>query len=673
MIGIMDICRKCRYICFIRRLRKRVYLCIFVLACFGYLAYYDFFRYQRTVNLDKAQINILNSTSFPLLLNALQNQYCIHPSLDPYHPSVVNFFHPVQKQKCQNEADWVSVSNGSAQIMPGATFKRGQIICRLVPILRGQTDDIIKYGKDTKLSQKEKVSVPSDFIKTSCKSKTGHRYMNIHSTIAIKKSIFNRLNNLKTKLQSETQLNVLMLGFDSVSRNTWLRMLPSAHSYFKNELQGIVLEGYNIVGDGTPQALLPILTGKTEEELPEARRGHQGATTVDSHPWIWKNFSRLGYVTQWGEDMAFIGTFNMRMMGFDKQPVDHYMRPFYLVTEKLHKFYKPYCLGSQPRHRIMFNYLKDFVNVYREHPKFSFLFHSEYSHDNSNTLQWMDQDLINLMKYMYENGHLNSTVLILMSDHGARFHDIRQTLQGKYEERMPYFAFRFPEWFAKKYHVEYNNLKKNSKRLVTPFDIHATFEHILSIAHSNLKSESHIKNTTGALKLPRGISILKDIPQNRSCYDAGIAPHWCACLPWKHNDINDIVVQKAAEKVVGLINSMTNPFRHKCRTLSIIRIIRAMTFTPSRDVVKFVGSSDKDGRYAKFDNSLNIPNNILQVTFHTSPGDAIYEATVVHDKTSGNFFVDNREISRTNTYGTSADCIESIAPHLRQYCYCTNI
>jgi hypothetical protein len=48
--------------------------------------------------------------------------------------------------------------------------------------------------------------------------------------------------------------------------------------------------GYNIVGDGTPAALLPILTGQTEQELPEARRGHDGAETVDRFPWIWKKF-----------------------------------------------------------------------------------------------------------------------------------------------------------------------------------------------------------------------------------------------------------------------------------------------------------------------------------------------------------------------------------------------
>jgi hypothetical protein len=48
--------------------------------------------------------------------------------------------------------------------------------------------------------------------------------------------------------------------------------------------------GYNIVGDGTPSALLPILTGQTEQQLPEARRGHDGAETVDRFPWIWKKF-----------------------------------------------------------------------------------------------------------------------------------------------------------------------------------------------------------------------------------------------------------------------------------------------------------------------------------------------------------------------------------------------
>ena len=62
---------------------------------------------------------------------------------------------------------------------------------------------------------------------------------------------------------------------------SWMRSLPKTHSYFVDHLGGVVLEGYNIVGDGTTQALLPMLTGRTKTELPESRRGFDGATTVD--------------------------------------------------------------------------------------------------------------------------------------------------------------------------------------------------------------------------------------------------------------------------------------------------------------------------------------------------------------------------------------------------------
>jgi len=84
-----------------------------------------------------------------------------------------------------------------------------------------------------------------------------------------------------------------------------MRNLPQTYQYLVNELRATVLRGYNVVGDGTPQALLPILTGKTEQELPEARRGFAGATTVDRHPWIWNTLRRVGYVTHVGHPAEF--------------------------------------------------------------------------------------------------------------------------------------------------------------------------------------------------------------------------------------------------------------------------------------------------------------------------------------------------------------------------------
>lgn len=74
---------------------------------------------------------------------------------------------------------------------------------------------------------------------------------------------------------------------------------------------------YNIVGDGTPQALIPILTGKTELELPDARKRISTAHTVNSYPFIWNDYKTYGYVTAYIEDMADQGTFHYRLKGFD--------------------------------------------------------------------------------------------------------------------------------------------------------------------------------------------------------------------------------------------------------------------------------------------------------------------------------------------------------------------
>lgn len=77
--------------------------------------------------------------------------------------------------------------------------------------------------------------------------------------------------------------------------------------FFKNNLKIFSL-GLNIVGDGTPQAFIPFLTGKTEEELPLTRKRFSTADFVDNvYPFIWKNFSDAGYVTLYGEDVHSVG------------------------------------------------------------------------------------------------------------------------------------------------------------------------------------------------------------------------------------------------------------------------------------------------------------------------------------------------------------------------------
>lgn len=69
----------------------------------------------------------------------------------------------------------------------------------------------------------------------------------------------------------------------------------------------------------------------------------------------------------------------------------------------------------------MMNYIKTIFNTYKNQPKFAFGFHGELSHDSYNDIGVVDDDLYSWVKDLYDFGHLNNTILILMSDHGHRY------------------------------------------------------------------------------------------------------------------------------------------------------------------------------------------------------------------------------------------------------------
>lgn len=171
---------------------------------------------------------------------------------------------------------------------------------------------------------------------------------------------------------------------------------------------------------GTPQALIPILTGFTEPELPETRKRIDNANYVNVYPFAWKNFSQNGYVTAFAEDTPATGIFTYRLTGFKEEPTDHYMRPFHVEANKVIGKHPKYCLGSLPRHKVMFNWAKQLFQVYKDVPKFAFLFHGELSHDDYNIVQYADDDFMETLSYLKNNGFLDNTLLILMSDHGHR-------------------------------------------------------------------------------------------------------------------------------------------------------------------------------------------------------------------------------------------------------------
>lgn len=69
------------------------------------------------------------------------------------------------------------------------------------------------------------------------------------------------------------------------------------------------------------------------------------------------------------------------------------------------------------------------MNVYKNSGFFGFLFLNEYSHDTNAHLGWIDNDLYNFLEnFDNDKSVSDNTVLILLSDHGARFSGIRNNL-----------------------------------------------------------------------------------------------------------------------------------------------------------------------------------------------------------------------------------------------------
>ncbi|XP_035734477.1 uncharacterized protein LOC118447091 isoform X1 [Vespa mandarinia] len=580
---------------------------------------------------------------------------CKLPELKVSNPEIMKFIHNVPPIICTPE-DWVKVDKTRLIIDKEIKNKYGRLMCTFSEVIR--IDDFnIKYSEPV---EADDFYIPrySDFVDVKCTSESNKKW---HSVLAGVKLDFEikRKYSWDNVPNNSLKLNVLMFGFDSLSRNTFIRKLPKTYQYLKHNLNTLVLEGYNIVGDGTPQALIPILTGKIELELPETRkRMGQKAQFVNIYPMVWKEYKEKGYITGFMEDVHHIGTFTYRLKGFKEQPTNHYMRTFYLAAERYFRNYNKFCMGSIPRHVVMLNYIKAIFDTYKDEPKFVFGFHGELSHDSYNDIGAADEDLYLWVKQLQDSGHLNNTILILMSDHGHRFAEIRNTLQGKQEERLPFFSFTFPPWFKKVHSRAYENFLHNTKHLTTPFDIHKTLQAIL-----NFESPKE------GDRYQRAINLFDKIPLERTCADAFIEPHWCACLSWKEIEVDNPNVIAAAKFFVQFLNTYTEEHRDICETLKINQILWSAKLLPTKGLLNFQKSGDQDGFVADLSAKTKLTSEIYQIKVKTEPGGGLFEASITYNVNKNIFNTKISDVSRINKYGSQASKVRRIIMRRSQLIY----
>ncbi|XP_062580483.1 uncharacterized protein LOC134242421 isoform X2 [Saccostrea cucullata] len=589
---------------------------------------------------------------------------CILPKYDIYDPQLDRFFWSQVPLKCETWENLVYIdAEGILHVNETAISRsgHGHVTCKYGKIhLHG---DYGKVSIEDLVEFKQPEYIDTDFINVQCFNDDNKQiYNNLHLHVDIKSIKKQR----QIGMESKDQLSVYLFGIDSMSRLITERKMPKTMKYLREELGAYVFKGYTKVADNSYPNLLPVFTGLKAytKEVPPG---------IENIPFIWKNFSRKGYIDLMSEDHPGLACFQ----GFNDPPVTHYLRPFFMAMEKIvsprsalnnaymfvqHRNFlqnsaSPMCFGNQLKHKYVMDYTSRFIETYGSHLKFAWSWINEITHDFINIVELADKDVLEHFRWLKESRRLENAVLIFFGDHGPRYSEMQNTAVGRISNLLPLFTMVLPDHIKSRFPHIHRNARTNINRLSTHYDF---FETLKDILNSDFAEKPPIDSTN----IPRGISLFREIPTSRSCQSADISEHYCPCYSSKEIPPQDERVRIVADFVVDKINTILQEIPGRCAKLSLDSIQQASLVYA--DMERDSGAES----YFSFRSylwSIKEKTRIL-VTLKTKPGGAQFETTVEYrGKRNIKLLGD---INRTNKYGDQAKCIKFEEKFYRLYCLC---
>ncbi|XP_046398818.1 uncharacterized protein LOC124165440 isoform X2 [Ischnura elegans] len=604
-----------------------------------------------------------NSSSVP------DSHPCILPDYDPFDPSILQYIRPWQKILCGQTQPYLTYVDSDGFIrrnisgIKSSGIPNVDLQCAYQDIERGNhTDNRVRLRPPLIFNEPE--ILLSEFVVVKCYQlpygrlvyETAHAYVPSLASKGLKPIAHEFEDRSKPN-----QPSVFILVFDSMSRLNFINQLPKTYNFLTNILKAHIFKGLTKTGDNTYPNMMPMLSGMAaykhlfkDDVLPDEKlhipvwgdtqSRHQN---FDDVPFVWKNFSQAGYVTMFAEDLPEFSIFNYLAKGFFNPPTDYYMRPFWLAIDKIKTFKSSdsRCYGNIPQHMFLFNYTEEFVRKMSHVRYFAFSFLTALSHDHINSIKVVDNDIVSMLKRIWTGGGFKNAITIVMGDHGNRYDNIRSTVIGRVEERMPFFSISLPESFQQSHSHLHQGLMLNRATLMSWFDI---YELLMDIAMDNLGPVS---------KVPRwgtvGLSPFRPLPKNRSCLEIGIPRTYCVCGNEKEMSPEDPHAIEAAEALVSHVNKMIieSGFRFKCSELKLVKVLNAQLMLPSAPIISPAG--------------LVIET---RVSVETSPGGAQLEAILKRDAWSENGGHVIGDVNRINKYGNQSFCVEDLM--MKLYCFC---
>uniref|UniRef100_A0A7E4W194 Sulfatase domain-containing protein n=1 Tax=Panagrellus redivivus TaxID=6233 RepID=A0A7E4W194_PANRE len=570
---------------------------------------------------------------------------CELPHLDPWDPSIVKFLKPNTKKKCDSKFDQLTkLENGLLTKSINASDTTCAYRC-LHPV----NDYKLNYGDWQNIT--DKVTPTCDVIETKCYKNDEPKepfYEFMHAQV---------YRNETPKAEKKPNLpDVIIIIIDSVSHSSFVRTLPRTYYELMSNYEAIPFPHLNKIAINSRPNALAMFLGKSNRNIEKSpmsvgytsdfKNSADCNKPLDDDQFVGNRFKEAGYTTMMNDDWA-LGPFNWpNCKGFVKQATHHMMKPYQLRYDSgtykskkiLENIFKNVCRET---YESLIDYLDDFVSAYPDKPKFTITWNIDIAHNDNNQLYRADNKFYNFFK---ENeAKLNESFVFIMGDHGMRFGGIRNTDIGETEDNNPLLLITLPYSLRQNGEV-LTTVRQNSHQLITQYDLYATFVDIV-----RPKSE----NTTSNL-LMHGSSLLRPLPQPRTCDRLRVPFEYCTCIRKKtklpeDNDVGKVAALKMVEQMNEVIKTESS-FKDICSPLALTPDAKTIT------VEQF-----------KSEGTLNL----FQVTFTVQPGGGKFWGYVGREGNSSDVTILSARFPRLDSYEKTASCAKGSA--FTAYCYCKSL
>uniref|UniRef100_A0A7E4ZVW6 Sulfatase domain-containing protein n=1 Tax=Panagrellus redivivus TaxID=6233 RepID=A0A7E4ZVW6_PANRE len=432
--------------------------------------------------------------------------------------------------------------------------------------------------------------------------------------------------------------------------------MPKTIETLKSEYGAISFPHLNKLGANSRPNAYALLLGKRVHNISKTpvSAGYQSDykshnescfKSLDDDQHIFSIFKSSGYMTAHMDDWAGTAFNSHNCIGLARnETIDHSMKPFFLriglglkgyesasISENVQKGYK--------MDELLFPQLERFLDAYPDKPKFSLSWSTYLAHDDNNNLFQADAFFTDF--FTRNKKKFNNSFIFFMGDHGMRSGDLRKTKIGEIEDSNPALIVVFPEVVRQNSEI-LDTVIQNSQQLISHYDLFATFVDIARAKHNN-----------GRKLVLHGSSILRPLPQPRTCDRLQIPIEFCTCMYPKSSKpkVSETQSQLIASKLVENMNKVIQKDERLHRNCAPL----TLNLNTSIEIDAFQAENEY---------------TIYFVTFNVMPGNGSYRAYAGQEK-DGNINVLSTDYSRLDLYWQTAHCA---AGHFSMnFCYCKDL